>query len=277
MNIYVNTHDASKKVQYFRWDYQETWIFHTHYFSQYYSTGDTVLPRITPDKNVTFCSASDTSSTIVLGSSAKLTQSVIYQNPVISIPSTSEKFENEYSILVRQYALTKDAFTFYTNMKKNSEQLGSFFDALPSQNPGNLHSVTNQAEPVIGYMTVGNVASTRIFIKSSQWPSWSTLTPEDDGCKLEFELNDKPPIPCCYYNYRGENQVDEYINFNKGNFSSPFIPIDAIGPPGPIVGYHATTRECADCTLRLRIFVLRFGSKIRNRGGATRPCPGYQA
>ncbi|MDB5145124.1 MAG: hypothetical protein JWQ66_3837, partial [Mucilaginibacter sp.] len=26
VNIYVNTHDASNKARYFKWDYQETWI-----------------------------------------------------------------------------------------------------------------------------------------------------------------------------------------------------------------------------------------------------------
>lgn len=251
LNVYVNTHDKTNKVKYFRWDYQETWIFHAHYFSQYYSTGDTVLPRLSPDKNVTYCWASDTSSDIVLGSSAKLTQSVIYQSPIISIPSTSEKFENKYSILVRQYALSEEAYNFYTTMKKNTQELGGVFDVLPSQNPGNFHCITNPSEPVIGYITVGNVASKRIFINNRQWPTWTTLTPEDNGCKLEFDYSDpRHPIPCCYYGYNGENQVDEYINFNKTDFSSPFIPIDAIGPPGPIIGYHASIRECADCTLR---------------------------
>ena len=250
LNVYVNTHDQTNKVKYYRWDYQETWIFHAHFFSQYYSTGDTVLPRITPDKYVTFCWASDTSSDIVLGSSAKLTRSVIYQNPIISIPSTSEKFEDKYSILLRQYALSEDAFNFYTTMKKNSEQLGGVFDVLPSQNPGNLHCITTPSEPVIGYVTVGNISSKRIFINNSQWPTWTTLTPEDDGCKLEFDLTAHHPIICCFYNSDLGNEIDEFINFNKNNFSTPFVPIDAIGPPGPIIGYHASVRECADCTLR---------------------------
>ncbi|MBS1520437.1 MAG: DUF4249 domain-containing protein [Bacteroidetes bacterium] len=252
MNIYVSTHDATNKVKYFRWDYQETWIFHAHYVSEYYSNGDTVLARITPAQKITYCWASDTSSNIVLGSSAKLTQSKIYQNPVISIPSTSEKFENKYSILVRQYALSEDAYNFYTTMKNNSEELGGIFDVLPSQNHGNLHCITNPSEPVIGYITVGNVASKRIFIKSSQWPTWSALTPEDAGCKLEFDYGDpKHVIPCCLYNFAGENQVNEYFNFNNPYFHPPaFIPLDAIGPPGPIIGYHASVRECADCTLR---------------------------
>lgn len=250
MNIYVNTHDKTNKVKYFRWDYQETWIFHAHYFSHYYSTGDTVLPRITPDKNVTYCWASDTSSDLVLGSTAKLTQSIVYQNPIISIPSTSEKFEDKYSILVRQYALSEEAYNFYSIMKKNSEQLGGVFDVLPSQNPGNLHCVTNPSEPVIGYLMVGNVTSKRIFINNREWPTWETLTPEDDDCKLEFDWRSSKPIICCYYQSEFGNEVDQFINFNRNNYSNEFTPIDAMGPPGPIVGYTASVRGCADCTLR---------------------------
>jgi hypothetical protein len=250
LNIYVDTHDPSNKINYYRWDYQETWIFHSHFFSHYYSTGDTVLPRLTADKNVTFCWGNDTSSNIILGSSAKLTRSVIYRNPITSVLSTSEKVENEYSVLVRQYALTADAFNFYTNMKKNSEQLGSIFDALPSQSNGNLRCLTTPSEPVIGYITVGNVSSKRIFITSAQWPSWSAVVPLYDGCKLEFDLMPPNPIPCCYFDYQGANQVDQFINFNRNDFRDNFIPIDAIGPPGPIIGYHASTKICSDCTTR---------------------------
>jgi hypothetical protein len=254
LNIYVTTHDPSNKINYYRWDYQETWIFHSHFSSHYYSTGDTVLPRLSADKNVTFCWGNDTSSSIILGSSAKLTQSVIYRNPITSILSTSEKVENKYSVLVMQYALTEDAFNFYTDMKKNSEQLGNIFDALPSQSNGNLRCLTTPSEPIIGYITVGNRSSKRIFITSAQWPAWSAVVPQYDGCHLEFDVSTPPPntkpIPCCYYNWDGANQVDEFINFNRTSFSQPFIPIDAIGPPGPIVGYTASTRICVDCTTR---------------------------
>jgi hypothetical protein len=180
-----------------------------------------------------------------------LSQDVIADFPVTSIPSTSEKVGDEYSIQVRQYALTADAYNFYVSIKKNTEQLGSIFDALPSEIAGNIHSVANPSEPVIGYVSVGSTSSRRIFVTTQQLPHWVT-TPFYSNCKLEFDWTSIKPQPCCYYNFGGDNQVNDYINYNIGGYSNPFIPIDAIvsRPGQPPIGYTASTRECVDCTLR---------------------------
>jgi len=248
LNLYVSTHDQTNKISYYRWDYQETWVIHSYYASYFKSNGDTVLGRNVITDNITNCWQSDTSSTIVLGSSAKLSTNVIYQEPVISIPSTSEKLRSKYSILVRQYALTEDAYNFYVNIKKNTEQLGSIFDALPSVINGNIHSVANPAEPVIGYISIGSTSSKRIFIANQKLPAWKADTAFYTGCHLAF---DWPTNPCCFYNFGGTNQVNYYINYNTNGNKDPLIPIDAIGVPGhPPIGYTASTRECVDCTVR---------------------------
>jgi len=245
LNIYVNTHDASGKVVYYRWDYQETWIINSHYPSFFKSNGDTVLGRNLLTDNITDCWQSDTSANIVLALSAKLSQDVISSQNIVSYASTSEKLGDEYSILVKQYALTPQAYTFYTNLKKNTEQLGSIFDAEPSEIPGNMHSATNPSEPVIGYISVGSTSSLRIFISNRQLPQWAKDTSFYAGCHLEFDL---PRFPCCYYSL---GQVDQYINYNKGHDADPLIPINSIGRPGqPPIGYTASTRRCVDCTVR---------------------------
>jgi hypothetical protein len=249
LNIYVNTHDNSKKVQYYRWEYEESWVFHSNFNSYFKSNGDTVLGRDLTNDNITFCWHNDTSSSIVIGSSAKLAQNIISNNPIISIESSSEKVGNKYSILVRQYALTADAYNFYSNLKKNTEQLGSIFDALPSEISGNIHSVSDPSEIVIGYITVGSTNSQRIFIPNQVLPQWATK-PFYTNCTLAFDTKN----PCCYYVFPQApyNQVDAYINYNKeGGYSNPLIPVDAIGMPGhPPIGYTAASRECVDCTLR---------------------------
>src|SRR5437868_11979399 len=95
------------------------------YYPFYFkSNGDTVLGRNLTTDNITDCWQSDTSNTVVLGSSAKLTQNVIFNQPIISIASSSEKVRAKYSIQVKQYALSEDAYNFYVNLKKNTEQLG---------------------------------------------------------------------------------------------------------------------------------------------------------
>jgi len=78
------------------------------------------------------CFAGDVSSNIILGSTATLAQAVISRTPITQVASTSEKLESKYSILVNQYALTNDAYTFWQNLRTNTEQLGSIFDAQPS-------------------------------------------------------------------------------------------------------------------------------------------------
>jgi Domain of unknown function (DUF4249) len=247
LNIYSGTHDVTGSVKYFRWDYQETWIIHSKYFSYFKSNGDTVLGRDLVNDNVYQCWQSDASSTIILGSTAKLAQSVIVNNPLTAIASTSEKIGSKYSIIVRQYALTGDAFTFWQNLKKNTEQLGSIFDAQPTEISGNIHSITNPSEVVIGYLSVGSVSSKRIFIVNTQLPAW-VPAPAFPNCSLDTALYAYVPPGVKSAPY---NQVNAFINYKKGAPQPALIPVDALGRPGsPPLGYTAAQPQCVDCTLR---------------------------
>src|SRR6185437_2911632 len=102
MEIYANTHDPQNSTHYYRWDYAETWQFHALYASGYITDGAEIINR-PANQQIYFCFAGDVSSTILLGSSAKLSQDVIYQSPIAFVPSTSAKVELRYSLLLRQY------------------------------------------------------------------------------------------------------------------------------------------------------------------------------
>lgn len=244
INISSATHDPANIVKYYRWDYLETWIVHSAFASLYKSNGDTVLLRDFANDQIYTCWITDTSSTIVLGSTAGLSKAVITNNPVTSVVSTSEKLGVEYSILVRQYALTGDAYNFWSNIKKNTEQLGSIFDAQPSQISGNIHSSTSPSEPVIGYVSVGSTTNKRIFVRNQQLPNWIFVSPYA-YCQLDTD----------YYKYVAPgtktvvNQVNEFLNYKIGGVYS-MIPVEAVGAIGPPVGYSASTIQCVDCTLR---------------------------
>ncbi len=246
VNIYANTHDPKNNTRYYRWDYQETWVIRSNFTSYFKSNGDTVLGRDLSTDDISVCWQNHTSSTIILGSSAKLSNDVIFNNPITFIGSTSERIGSKYSILVKQYALTGDAFAFWQNLKKTSEQLGSIFDAEPSQISGNIHSVSNPSEPVIGYISVGSVSSQRLFIANQQLPAWLPTNPYPE-CKLDtflyvyYSPGSKTPV----------NQVNESLNYLIGHDPDPSIPVLAIGRPGsPPIGYTGSSPMCVDCTLR---------------------------
>jgi len=238
VQLYVNAHDPANNTRYYRWDYQETWIFHADYLSL--SVLDTNTNKIVyrrDDQKVYFCFAHGSSSSILLGSTAKLTQDVVYQGPITKIPLSSEKLESKYSILLRQYALTPDAYTFYTNLKKNTEQLGSIFDAQPSQLTGNIHNVADAGQPVIGFITVTNVQSKRIFIPSTELPANnSSVYPYK--CEQDTALlADKD----------GFNQAQNIL-ITPPRYYEATVPLSA--PGGGIYAYLYSTPICMDCTLR---------------------------
>jgi hypothetical protein len=228
VNLYVNTHDPNNNTHYYRWDYVETWQFHSEYMSSYISNGKALVPR-TLSQYVYACFGNDIASNIVLGSSAKLSQDVIYQNPLTQIASASEKIETKYSILVRQYALTSDAYNFWLNVKTNTEQLGSIFDAQPSAAPTNLHDITNPATPVIGYISACTVPTKRIFITEEQLPqSWQAVYPYS----CDIDSNSLGVVP--------------FILIPLPNFD---IPVSYFSTKTKS-GYTSSSIECVDCTIR---------------------------
>jgi len=242
LQIYSATHDPSNSTRYYRWEYAETYILHSYYNSagiHVRDPYDTVLFRL-PDQEIYTCWVSDLSSSIFLNSSVKLSNDVIAGNPLNIIPSTSNKIAVRYSILVKQYALTEDAYNYWQILKKNTEQLGSIFDAQPSEISGNIHCVTIPAEPVIGFLSAGSYSQTRIFIDDAYLPAWR---PDPDpyyaGCYI---------LPFLYFNPRTmENEVQTSI------YSDIYMPVQAIttgGPSPKILGWTGAPPQCVDCTLR---------------------------
>ena len=245
VQINVNTHDASNSSRYYRWDYYETWIIHAKYQSQFIlqtQPKDTIVYR-DPSQQIFKCWNSGQSSDIVLASTAKLSQDILINSPITSITSTSEKLTERYSILVKQYALTKEAFDYYQLLRKNTEQLGGIFSPQPSSLTGNVHCLTVPSETVIGYISAGSVTKQRIYINSyglPPGPLWIPKMPYDQ-CTLDtflyafYPRGSRVPI----------NQVAAYL------YTGYAIPVNVIAQPGqPPVGYTGSIGACVDCTLR---------------------------
>jgi len=228
LQVYVSAHDATDKTRYYRWSFDETWLFHAFAASEYISTGYSLVER-SIDQQIFFCYASSFSPTIVLGTTDKLAHDVVYQSPLTLIKGSSEKVEREYSVLVRQYALTPEAMSYWGNLKRNSDQLGSIFAVQPSEVSGNIHCVTTAATPVIGYVSASTVTTKRVFIGNSSLPrAWQPTYPY-----------------ACHIDSVKKNIQEQLINLPVSEYTVTYI-----GSSFAPKGYTATTRDCADCTLR---------------------------
>lgn len=241
LELYADTHDPKNNTRYYRWEYVGTYEFHSAFQAFLILQTvpiDTIVQRPLNDQ-IYICWRNDTSSTILVNSSAKLAKDIIAENPIGFIASTSEKIESRYSLLVKQYALTADAYNYYTQLKKNTEQLGGVFDPQPSQLPGNLHCISNPSEPVIGYITAGSAAETRIFIDTRDLPAWLPVTQYQD-CMLDTALYMRST--------GGRGFVNEVAEYIYAGYQEPIYAIQPPTAPHPI-GYAASTPSCVDCTL----------------------------
>ena len=228
VRILLNTHDPANATKYYRWEYSETWEFHSHYYSNYKYNIDSnaVFPRT---DQVYTCWQSDNSTAIFLGSSAKLTDDVINEAPLAYIPNHDEKLSVLYSIWVKQYALDADGYNYWVAMKSNTESVGSIFDPQPNETQGNIHSITDPSEAVIGYIGAGNSFEKRTFISNNDMPpGWN-------------QLQDCPPIVV--------PNIPDSLKFYFGR--GGFTPFEVAQPPkSPPTGYQASYIECVDCTTK---------------------------
>lgn len=231
VQLYVNTHDPKNNTWYYRWTTEETWEYHSSYLTSLdfdrNSTGRIVGVKwrrsdMLPEYSWFTCWKTENSTNLVLGSSAKLSIDSIHKDLVYIEPG-SWKLSVLYSIIVKQYALSREEYEFLSKMKSNTEETGSIFGHQPSELKGNIRRLTNTSEPVIGYFGIANRQEKRIWIKQSDVPDWRYYMP--------CETYTVPVDSAEYYSYL-----------------MPTSPVDW-GASG-IISYLGVTPVCVDCRLR---------------------------
>ncbi|GAB3526473.1 hypothetical protein GCM10027443_01600 [Pontibacter brevis] len=238
LQIYVNSRDPQNNTHYYRWVYEATWTYTAAYQSniKYDEASGTIVPRTRSDENIYNCWRTEKSTDIKLGSSVKLTQDVIHEYPIVALSSGAEELRIKYSVLVKQYALTREEYQYWEALRKNTESIGTLFDPLPAQLTGNVHRLSNPDEPVIGYVGASALQEERIFVNRSELPQdWRYYYPT---CPIDSLLPGE-----------GQTLADLAGYFQNGNN----MPVSEIfvsqGPPTPI-GYMAASKRCVDCRTR---------------------------
>ncbi|MGN6801628.1 MAG: DUF4249 domain-containing protein [Ginsengibacter sp.] len=236
VKIYVNTHDNQSETSFYNWNYEETWEYHAAYYSQLEliidpNTGLVVGVKYknadkSIDSSLKICWKDVKSSNIIISSSEGLSSNLIYF-PIMTIPHADEKLSVLYSIKVKQYSISKDAYLYLQKLKKNSEELGSIFSSQPTQLTGNIHCTTNPSEVAIGFVEVSEEKQQRIFISNKEVPGWDF----NDGCA----------------EYLFQNNPADLGDKAGGVFAT--VPYQVSGDK--IISFFATPDiNCRDCTLR---------------------------
>jgi len=160
VQIYLDTEDPANQTHFYRWTYEETYEIKTPYPSKFvWLGGNNITYRVQAVDN---CWASDTSSNVIISTTKGLVNDRVTALPVRFISSTAPELVIKYSLLVKQYALTEEAYLFWKQMKNVNETQGSLFDIQPGEVSGNVFSISGN-EKVLGYFDAASASLNRSF------------------------------------------------------------------------------------------------------------------
>ena len=225
VEFFVSTHDATNSSRHYRWTFQETYQYNARFNSLFMFEGDEPVFRPL-DQSLFTCWRTDPSTDILVTSTSHLQESVVNKFPIAFISIQSIKMSVKYSMLVRQHTLTEEAYNYWLQLERSTENLGGLFDPLPSEVQGNIRSMSDPSETVIGLFSAGTVQEKRIFVKRSDLPR------ELAGY---FRGN-----PLCMLDSVPVSELSEV-------YPASTLLVDALYSGPALVGYTATTISCADC------------------------------
>lgn len=181
VNIRVSTHDPEKEVLYYRWSYKEDWEIIASTFTRYRYDQQTQSVEddltLETSHNYYYCWGKDSSKSFLLASAEKQADAVLKNHRILAIKAENSRFIYLYSILVKQYALTKDAYEYYRNLQRNIDETGGIFSILPTEMEGNIQCLSDPKETVIGFIPATTEVIKRIFIKEEEVPNMKVNYP----------------------------------------------------------------------------------------------------
>lgn len=200
VGIRIHSFDPDNTSKYYRYEYEETykvvapkWVDTKAFIDP---SGKLVFVPNSPDTKV--CYGSKKSTDLLLTETNKsgedrvnyLTRFISDQDYIIT---------TRYSILVRQYIESLNAYNYYSTLKKMSGSESVLSPKQPGLLLGNLRSTKNSGDKIIGYFDVASVSTERIYFNYSDLFVGEPVPPYYTDCK-EFCYADYPlsPDPCTH-------------------------------------------------------------------------------
>jgi len=225
--VYVDTYDPNNKTHYYRYEYEETWEIAVPYPSVYEVVNNEMVLR---SENVHHCWKTVKSTDILIVNNEKMESDIIRKFPVHFVPVKGSQLSIRYSILVKQYAMSREAYTFWDQLKISNQQQGGLFDVQPMQTISNIYSSNNQGSPVIGFFEATSVTRERIFLTRSDVPREIRVETEFDNCSKKYHI-----IPL------NDFDISRYRGYCIVNYDSDIYTMSGMGV---IFDF-----KCCDCTV----------------------------
>lgn len=238
VQVLVNTTDPTGNSKYFRYEYEETYKIVAPNPTQYYTeiadynpTTGTYRIILTPRVPEEICYSTETSTGINQATTTEFNENKVFRFPVRYLSKTDAKIQTRYSLLVKQYVQSIEAFTFYKTVK----DLGSIQSLLSQGQPGyiagNMKSEVDPEEKVLGFFEASSMTSKRIYFNYEDFGL--VRPPYFVNCQvLQLDYNKSSPLQ-----YNEREALYNFINAGYQVLSGTTTLI-----------YRIVQPECSVCT-----------------------------
>lgn len=253
VEITANSSDPTNTSKYYRYEYEETskivvpkWTS-TKAVANMFSAGSKPKGEIIFTQRTTearFCFSSQKSNNILLTSTNNLSADKVINFPLRFISSTDTYIRNRYSILVKQYVQSLASYTYYATLKSISNSGNLLSQTQPGFFSGNIKSVDNPREKVIGFFDVSSYSEKRLFF------NFVDIFPKEKIPEYQYYCPDENQImqgapELYYYNYcftddplcKG-NEILDFISTNSKVYYSSKETVYLLYPI-----------QCGDCSV----------------------------
>nr|MCU0402298.1 DUF4249 domain-containing protein [Algoriphagus sp.] len=113
--------------------------------------------------------------------------------PASFIEDNGLRFVNKFRMDLKQYSISQGAFRFLRLVKQQAEISGSIFDPPPATIRGNMISLDDPDEVVLGYFMAGGETTRRIYIDKNDLTFKQNRAIIPDDCRVVAGASVDPP------------------------------------------------------------------------------------
>lgn len=215
--FYIDTYKAEGRVNYYLWKLVETFKFNSDYYINWIWDHSGFREIYNIDTLYTCWTTSNINQMFVYNVNY-LSKPGIKKIPLNYVSNETKRLTLRYSLLVKQYVISEDAFNYWDAVIKQNKDIGSLYDKQPFQVQGNTININDQDEVVLGYITIAGVSTKRIFVNKPD--------------NIEFTYPICPVL----------TNLDKFFAFDRSNQFPLYFTRDVGGMMGLV------RKKCIDCT-----------------------------
>lgn len=152
---------------YFRWQIEETYEYHSSFPLDRWRDNRMVYHDLaSPDYSNFVCYKTTNLDDIYLLSTEGFIRNNYKRFELHFVNNLTQRIQHQYSILVRQLSLTRDAYQYLDILRKNNQETANLFGRQPASLKGNIYNVSDSTDLALGYFSVSSLSRKRIIIRS---------------------------------------------------------------------------------------------------------------